>query len=824
MIFQNNEMGPKDHNQQTPPLPNFDSDPRVQLRTHEKTKSRKLFSPDASIVLIGIRGSGKRSLGFIAATALGWRFITEDHYFEAVTGTSRAAYLQQHGHDDFRRKDGEVVRLMLERHKTRCVIECGLGSLVMDAKAYLREFCKTNPVVHVRRRMDRIQQLLRLSDDQARLMEHSDLGHPFCSNFEYYNLYDQNCERYREDGAQDPRLQAFPFKLKATKEDFLAFIRTIAGPANPPNSLLQHISVTTTPVELREYTHAVRVRYSEIVNGSVEIRELESSEDAIEYIVDVFNESSISVISKHVATIRRLVGVPVMFSVEGEPKNNRSIRFGLLLHALRLAVDFLIVDVDDEDYRLSKLIEAKGPTKVIGNFVDANPAVGAWTSRGRYARYQAAEQMGCDMVRISQPALSSSDNEDVADFRKRVKALPGLHLPLIAYNSGREGFESLITNHVLTPVRRPRALPGNMFSQEEMITAREAMQELYTRGVLQPLHFYLFGEGISHSLAAFMHNAAYEICGLNFDYEIRETTALGDLHAASRDPHFGGCSISHPFKVSVYHNLADMSHRAQAIGAVNTLLPLRASPDGKPDTLGDQLSHRGRVGPVAGWYGDNTDWIGMTTCIQRNLSPRNVIQPTKTTGLVLGAGGMARAAVYSLLQLRCRRVYIYNRSPSNAQNVADHFNSWLSKQGRLEQDLDALQQKQEKLEQKVEVLQSKQESWPSSHSLPTMVISCVPAHSIDGRPSSDYELPAQWLSSSTGGVLLDMAYKPLNTPLLQQVRRLRAETGQAWVPVDGLEMVPEQGIAQFELMTGRKAPRGQMRAAIKRRYQDSETV
>jgi hypothetical protein len=34
-----------------------------------------------SLVLIGIRGCGKRSLGFVAATALKRRFITEDHYF-----------------------------------------------------------------------------------------------------------------------------------------------------------------------------------------------------------------------------------------------------------------------------------------------------------------------------------------------------------------------------------------------------------------------------------------------------------------------------------------------------------------------------------------------------------------------------------------------------------------------------------------------------------------------------------------------------------------------------------------------------------------------
>ena len=70
-----------------------------------------------------------------------------------------------------------------------------------------------------------------------------------------------------------------------------------------------------------------------------------------------------------------------------------------------------------------------------------------------------------------------------------------------------------------------------------------------------------------------------------------------------------------------------------------------------------------------------------------------------------------------------------------------------------------------------------------------------------------------------------MAYTPLNTPFLRMVRSLREKTGQSWVIVDGLEILPEQGIAQFELMTGRKAPRGQMRREVEQRYQmeDSES-
>ena len=44
------------------------------------------------------------------------------------------------------------------------------------------------------------------------------------------------------------------------------------------------------------------------------------------------------------------------------------------------------------------------------------------------------------------------------------------------------------------------------------------------------------------------------------------------------------------------------------------------------------------------------------------------------------------------------------------------------------------------------------------------------------------------------------------TPLLEQVYQLR-ESGRPWVPVSGIEVLGNQGIAQFQLLTGRTAPR-----------------
>jgi pentafunctional AROM polypeptide len=121
---------------------------------------------------------------------------------------------------------------------------------------------------------------------------------------------------------------------------------------------------------------------------------------------------------------------------------------------------------------------------------------------------------------------------------------------------------------------------------------------------------------------------------------------------AVTSPDFGGASVTIPFKLDIIPLRLDrLTRTAETIGAVNlnTIIPKRTG--------------SGRI-----LVDDNTDWIGIRSCICSKLGDRPV-----GAALVIGAGGTARAAIYALQSLRAEVIYIYNRTASKARDLAHAF-------------------------------------------------------------------------------------------------------------------------------------------------------
>ncbi len=69
---------------------------------------------------------------------------------------------------------------------------------------------------------------------------------------------------------------------------------------------------------------------------------------------------------------------------------------------------------------------------------------------------------------------------------------------------------------------------------------------------------------------------------------------------------------------------------------------------------------------------------------------------------------------------------------------------------------------------------------------------------------------------------VQLAYEPLVTPLVAQMRAVRDNMCPSWVVVDGLEVVAEMAIEAFELMTGRMAPKRLMKEVCRKTWEEQQ--
>ncbi|KAL1868969.1 hypothetical protein VTK73DRAFT_3430 [Phialemonium thermophilum] len=791
----------------------------------EAPKNERLFEPDASIVLVGCRGAGKRSLGFMGALHLRWRLVTEDHYFEKATGLSRGKYLARYGKAAFARRNIEVFKDMLETNQTRCIIECGMTSLTEEAQVALRAYCASHPVVYVHR--EREQMLLLLDDVDAGPLLLADKTHRTCSNMEYFNLYDTSSPRAAAlSGTATPEAQQyFPSKLLCARDDFANFLDLVTGKGVSRAWLESPFSLRAIPPEYRAHSYALRVRLSYILQMDLEWEDFEALGDCVELIIDVWPEGLLDLVAMQVAQVRRKLGVPIIFHVEENPRGKRRtppeerdrVDLEVLELGLRLGVDYLSLDLQRKESFVTHILKLKGRSKIIGNYWYFGMGALRWADERQLENYRRAQLLGCDIIRMVRFYSGDSPAEKLEEFRARIRdAVPDPKPPLVAFDFSVLGVRTPMQSTILNPVKHPHT-ENEWDYLATLYTYPSAFGLLFRNFELDPLHFFVVGANVSYSLSPAMHHAAYDFSSMPHTYQSYTCTTVEELTSICTRDNFGGASLAAPFKVAMMPHLKLKSHHAAVIGAVNVLLPLR----GSTNLVLDHANSRNRAGPVREFYGDNTDWSSIHTCLRRAISPRNYVQPSRTTGLVVGAGGMARAAIYALFRLGCRNIFIYNRSVASAEAVARHFNEWAAAQGPSagmalpDGNLTAPSQL-------CHVLTSTSQPWPSDFQQPTMVISCVPATSTDGTPPADFVMPLHWLKSPTGGVVVELAYEPLVTPLVAQMRTLHGNASPPWVVVDGLEVVSEMAIEAFELMTGRMAPKRLMTDVCRRTWEQQQ--
>jgi shikimate dehydrogenase len=152
----------------------------------------------------------------------------------------------------------------------------------------------------------------------------------------------------------------------------------------------------------------------------------------------------------------------------------------------------------------------------------------------------------------------------------------------------------------------------------------------------------VLGSPIAHSLSPRLHRAAYDVLGLEWQYEAIDV-AEGELAAfvADRDREWLGLSLTMPLKYRVLPLIDQQDELSRLTGSTNTVR--------FTDADGER-----RV------YGFNTDVGG----IVRALAEASIESARHVA--VLGAGATAASAIVAAAQLGAEHVTVLARSPEKA--------------------------------------------------------------------------------------------------------------------------------------------------------------
>jgi shikimate dehydrogenase len=174
--------------------------------------------------------------------------------------------------------------------------------------------------------------------------------------------------------------------------------------------------------------------------------------------------------------------------------------------------------------------------------------------------------------------------------------------------------------------------------------------------------------------------------------------------------------------------------------------------------------------------GMNTDWLGANRALEEKINLR------QSRILVIGAGGSAKAVGFGLIEAGAE-VIISNRTAESGKALADLLGC-------------AFVPLEEVTSVSADVL------------INTTSVGMDP--NIEG-----IVVPPSLLSGFS--VVMDIVYAPLETRLLREAKAAGCQT------IDGLAMLLYQGVAQFEIWTGKEAPRTVMRSALEEELSERVT-
>lgn len=728
------------------------------------TLPAKVSTAAFPIFLIGMRGAGKTYIGNLAAEAIRGDYTDADDVFAEHTRSTVSDFVEANGWPAFRQTETEILGKLIKEHRKDHII--GLGGGVVETEEARNLLAKHaasgGVVVHVTRELDAIEGYL---DAIGSTAARPNWGESFADVFKRREPWFQQCSNYEFYNTLEPlggqSQEDHVRAMRAECERFFKFILDVDD--NRP---------ALTGRGARP-TNFLSLTFPDVSPALADIDELTLGVDAIELRVDLLRQSdaqaagvpSITYVSKQLSMLRLVTTLPIVYSVRSKdqggsfPSDNADGYQRLVELGLRSGCEFVDVEMAWPASVLESLTRSKYNSHILASWHDWSGKM-AWDGSAAEAKYAQCAKYG-DIVKMVGFAKSPSDNAKLSLF-----ADAHTSKPLLAINMGSLGQLSRVNNTTLTPVTHPllpsRAAPGQL-------SAREILQARHLIGSMPSLKFYITGSPISHSMSPTLHNAGFKALGHPHVYQRLEYAEVEQgLLDTYNAPDFGGASVTMPLKLKIIPHLHTVSENAKLLGAVNTVVPY----------LNEQGERE--------FFGDNTDWQAIHEAAKTNLDP-SILLSGKLDTLVIGAGGTCRAAIFAMHTLGATTIYLYNRTLANAEFVKSAFPDTFN----------------------IVVIDSLSDLTFE----PPVVVSTVPGESLSTDKSTGIYIDGEVVLKAKAGVAIDLAYKPRKTALMEL-----AKSRPGWKAVSGLEILCLQGFRQFQMWTGKVAPKKQIREAVYGQY------
>lgn len=415
----------------------------------------------------------------------------------------------------------------------------------------------------------------------------------------------------------------------------------------------------------------------------------------------------------------------------GKFKGSASSQLDILTKAA--AAGFQMVDIELQSAQILKaaeLADLKDKVGVILSFHDFKTTKKLEESFAEMKHYPA------DFYKVVSTATTLNDNVHMMKFLQAHSA----QFEMVGLCMGEQG--------IISRVLAVRA--GSIFTFAAATRGEETAPGQVTAGDLRDTYrieivdaatqvYGVAGDPVAHSMSPIMMNTAFRRETVNAVYLGLHARTLKDLMSCVHEIPIRGLSITMPYKQDIVKVLTNSDLLTKQIGACNTVV-------------------RGQDGKL---YGFNTDVAGIMVPLEQRLT----LQGARV--LVVGAGGVARAAAFGLKN-KGAEVFIINRTAEKGQALA--------------------RQAKAKYMKRADVAKSSFD----------VIINATPVGMGGNKqsPLEEKELNTKYL--------FDLVYVPAETKLTKMAKAKNIQV------IPGLEMFVQQGARQFEIWTGKPAPIAEM--------------